>query len=244
VKFLSQLAHAALDLLLPPRCEVCGTLQEPVICDTCAAQLLPIPTPICQQCGIPLDPRAKTLGHCAECQSEAPPFDAARAAGVYGGVLRRAIHVYKYELVVSLARPLADFLTAHLERPFPLDCLCPVPLHPARERMRGFNQSCRLAEEVSKRWDIPVEPRLLARVQNTRPQMQLPRDERRANVRGAFTVNGEVRGRSIGLVDDVYTTGSTLRECSRMLKHAGAARVLVITLARALPDSPHTARSK
>lgn len=180
---------------------------------------------------------AKTPGHCADCQSEAPPFDAARAAGVYGGTLRTAIHVYKYELVVALAKPLASFLTQHLELPFPLDCLCPVPLHPTRERMRGFNQSLLLATSVSAQWGIPHEPHLLTRQQNTLPQMKLPRDERRANVRGAFAVGGEVRGRSIGLLDDVYTTGSTLAECSRMLKRAGAERVMVITLARALPEA-------
>jgi len=235
MRLLKLLGHTALDLLLPPRCEVCGTLQEPVICDACATQLTALPTPICRQCGRPLDPRAKTPGHCADCQSEAPPFDAARSAGVYGGTLRRAIHVYKYDLVVALARPLASFLTNHVELPFQLDCLCPVPLHAARERMRGFNQSQLLADMASAQWGIPHEPRLLTRQQNTLPQMKLPREERRANVRNAFTVAGEVRGRSIGLLDDVYTTGSTLTECSRMLKRAGAERVLVITLARALP---------
>ena len=236
MRYLHLLGHAALDLLLPPRCEVCGLLQEPVICDACVEQLTPITQPYCRQCGIPLDPRAHTPGHCADCRGEAPPFDAARSAGVYGGALRRAIHVYKYALVVALARPLAAFLTQYLEIPFPLDCLCPVPLHRARERIRGFNQSRLLAEHACNDWGIPHEPHLLTRLQNTTPQMQLPREERRANVRGAFAVDGDVRGRSIGLLDDVYTTGSTLTECSRVFKRAGAERVLVITLARALPE--------
>lgn len=229
---LDTLWTSLLDLVFPPRCEVCRQLQESVICETCLEAFAPVPEPRCRQCGFPLDPLAKTAGECAGCVDDPPPFDAARAAAVFDGSLRKAIHVMKYELTPSLARPLGEYCASHLTPLFPLDCLTPVPLHPARERMRGFNQSLLLAEVIGQAWSIPVEPGVLARVQNTVPQVKLPLAQRRDNIRGAFAIAGEVRDRAVCLVDDVYTTGATLRECSRVLKRAGASRVLVVTLAR------------
>lgn len=223
-----------LSLLFPPRCEVCARLQEPVVCARCAASFRRIGEPFCLQCGLPFDPRARAPAHCAECREDPPQFDVARAAGVYGDALRRAIHLFKYDGVRAIAGPMAELMAETLTPPFPVECLCPVPLHPARERMRGYNQSLLLAEELGPRWGVPVEADLLARIHNTPPQMQLPADERKRNVRGAFTAAGMARGRTIGLIDDVFTTGSTLRECSRVLKRAGAQRVLVVTVARAV----------
>lgn len=232
---LAMLLDGVLSLLFPPRCEICRTLQEPVICARCRGEFDAIAAPHCQQCGLPFDPLAKTASHCPECREEPPPFDAARAAGIYGGALRHAIHAFKYAGGRALAVPLAAFIAEQVTPPFEIDCLCPVPLHPARERMRGFNQSRFLADELGGHWTLPVEG-LLARIQNTPPQMQLPAEKRRGNVRGAFAVTGPVAGRAIGLVDDVFTTGSTLRECSRELKRGGAGRVLVLTVARTVSD--------
>ena len=164
-----------------------------------------------------------------------PPFSAARAAGRYQDALRLAIHRFKYAGARALATPLSRFVTDHVTLPRAVDCLAPVPLHPRRERMRGYNQSLLLAHALAIPWHLPVEAALLARVVNTPPQISLPAAERRRNIRGAFAVNGAVRGRTIGLIDDVYTTGSTLRECSRVLRHAGA-EVVVITVARAMPE--------
>jgi ComF family protein len=230
--FLKAFWTSAADLLFPPRCEVCGLLQEPVICQGCHEQFQRISLPYCAQCGLPFDPLAQAASHCVECRENPPSFDAARAAGIYDGPLRQAIHVYKYEMVRCLGGPLGDFLENSIELPFPLDVLCPVPLHPSRERMRGFNQSLLLAEPLARAHHIPLEPHLLRRTQNTTPQMSLPHEQRRANVKGAFVTDENVAQRVVGVVDDVFTTGSTLRECSRVLKRAGAQRVLVITLAR------------
>ncbi|MHB0937266.1 MAG: double zinc ribbon domain-containing protein [Armatimonadota bacterium] len=226
------LLDSLLSLLFPPRCEVCGMLQEPVVCAGCRAQFERITEPHCRQCGLPFDPGAKSATHCPECRDDPPAFDAARAAGLYGGVLRRAIHLFKYDGVRAMAGALGEFTLETVQLPFPIDCLCPVPLHPRREAMRGFNQSSLLAEVLGEGWSIPVEAAMLSRVQNTPPQMSLPAEERRRNIRGAFTATGNPAGRAVGLVDDVFTTGSTLRECSQMLKRAGAERVLVITVAR------------
>jgi len=226
------LLDGLLSLLFPPRCEVCGMLQEPVVCAGCQAQFQRIAEPFCLQCGLPFDPGARSATHCPECRDDPPAFDAARAAGLYGGALRRAIHLFKYDGVRAMAGPLGQFTLETVQLPFPIDCLCPVPLHPKREAMRGFNQSGLLAEVLGEGWSAPVEAGLLSRVHNTPPQMTLPAEERRRNIRGAFSTTGNLTGRTIGLVDDVFTTGSTLRECSQVLKRAGATRVLVITVAR------------
>lgn len=233
-EFLSDVFEGVLTLLFPPRCEICGVLQEPIICAGCRQQFQAITTPLCARCGLPFDPLAQTLEECADCRMTPPEFDAARAAGKYTGELRRAIHLFKYDGVRALAAPLSAFIAETVQLPFAVDCLCPVPLHPARERMRGYNQSGLLAAELGKVWQLSVEPALLARIVNTTPQMQLPADERKRNMRGAFSALPDMPARAIGLVDDVYTTGATIRECCRVLKHAGAPRVLVITIARVI----------
>lgn len=184
---------------------------------------------------MPLDPLAKTDGQCVDCRGESPPYDAARSAGIYEGALRHAIHLLKYSLIRALADPLGDFIAETVAPPFPVDMLIPVPLYPARQRMRGFNQAELLAERVAARWGVSVETSLLFRTQQTTPQMLLPREERLDKVKGVFAASRVPAGRMVGLIDDVYTTGATLRECSRVLRAAGAERILVISLARALP---------
>jgi len=112
--------------------------------------------------------------------------------------------------------------------------MIPVPLHPKRLRWRGFNQSVILAREVGRQWDVPVDPFVLLRSRETSLQTELAEEERRKNVRGAFSVDPEkpIRGKSFLLVDDVYTSGATVDECSRALLRAGAKEVYVLTLAR------------
>ena len=118
-----------------------------------------------------------------------------------------------------------------------VELVCPVPLHPRRQRERGFNQSELLARSLAAHFGAELAPHLLARVRDTAPQIDLPRAERQANVRGAFAVPKpeKAAGKSVLVVDDVFTTGATLRECARVLRRAGASRVLIFTLARPLP---------
>ena len=115
-----------------------------------------------------------------------------------------------------------------------VDLIVPVPLHPKRLRWRGFNQSLLLARQVSRLYEVPVDPFVLCRERETVPQTQLAEDERRKNVRGAFAITpGKLlKGTSVLLVDDVYTSGATANECSRVLVRAGAREVYVLTLAR------------
>jgi len=147
--------------------------------------------------------------------------------------LREIIHHLKYADRVSLARPLGDILKECLQKEkFQGDVVVPVPLHRSRERIRGFNQ----AELIALRTGLPVASRILRRRKNTPSQTGLTRSERKRNLAGAFEVRDEVAGRQIILVDDVYTTGSTMNEIARTLKRAGAGRVEVLTVARVASD--------
>ena len=159
-------------------------------------------------------------------------FDFARSALLFTRTLRELIHHLKYSDRVTLARPLGDILKGCLDREtFTGSLIIPVPLHRSRERQRGFNQ----AELLAARLGLPMNTRLLRRRKNTPSQTGLTRDERRRNLASAFEVCGEIRGTVI-VVDDVYTTGSTLNEVARTLKRAGAARVEALTVARVCKD--------
>jgi len=159
-------------------------------------------------------------------------FDFGRSALLFTRTLREIIHHLKYSDRVSLAKPLGDILKECLEREaFTGDLVIPVPLHRSRERRRGFNQ----AELIAQRLGRPMAPRLLRRRKNTPSQTGLSRSERKRNLAGGFEVVGEVKGTVI-VVDDVYTTGSTMNEIARTLKRAGAERVEVLTAARVAND--------
>ena len=149
------------------------------------------------------------------------------------------IQKYKYGRRVSLGKPLGRVLAQGC-RPWleewKVDVIVPVPLHPKRLRWRGFNQCVLLGRELSRVFDLPLDPFTLQRKLETPPQTQLSEEERRRNVRGAFLVKPEnaFENRSVLLLDDVYTSGATINECSRCLKRAGATDVYVLTLARAV----------
>lgn len=159
--------------------------------------------------------------------------------GMYDGILREAIHRFKYQDRPQLAEPLGLLLTqyAHSQssdlNALRFDGLLPVPMHPVRQRLRGYNQSERLARVLSRELGIPQANNLLLRRRSTRPQVGLDREARQINLRAAFTVpNPEiVAGKALLLVDDVSTTGSTLHECAHSLKSAGAKSVYALTLA-------------
>jgi ComF family protein len=154
-------------------------------------------------------------------------------------VAREAVHAFKFGGQRALARPLGDLLAALKTADLPVDAvdlLVPVPLHPRRERERGFNQSLLLARRIGRIWTVPVRSDVLVRASATRPQAELTADARRTNVRDAFALRRpeQVRGRHVVLVDDILTTGSTASACARCLKEGGAASVGVLTVTRAL----------
>jgi ComF family protein len=153
--------------------------------------------------------------------------------------LRKVVQKFKYGRRVSLGKPLGRLLVTGCEeflRECDVDLIIPVPLHSKRLRWRGFNQSVLLARQVSRVYGVSMDPFVLLRTKETPPQTQLSEDERRKNMRGAFAVNSDrsVDGKRILLIDDVYTSGATVNECSRTLRRAGAKEVYVLTLAHAV----------
>jgi ComF family protein len=173
-------------------------------------------------------------GRCALCRSGLRGFDAAYSFGFYDGMLRQLIHLYKYRKVRTLAGPLGDLLLRALPRDEAFDCVTPVPLHWRKRWQRGFNQADLLARYVAAHTGIP-RTRLLRRPRSTASQAGLSNTGRRSNVSAAFVCRRPDRaaGRKILLIDDVMTTGSTAAACALALKRAGAARVALLTVARA-----------
>lgn len=233
------------DLVFPPRCAACDALLErhgPLpFCPSCSEGIRFIRSPLCPHCGVPF-PATEGEDHlCGDCLTTERPYAVARSVGRYEETLLTAIHRFKYRSRYGLGKTLgslmADF-AAEIWDMKAFDLIVPVPLHKKRLKQRGFNQAVLLARSLSKRFAIPLDFTSLKRDLFTPPQVGLGREERSANVRGAFSVSHPERiaGRRILLVDDVYTTGSTLSECSRVLVRQKAEAVAVLTLARALHD--------
>jgi competence protein ComFC len=173
-------------------------------------------------------------GRCGLCRSGQRGFDAAYCFGSYEGTLRQLVHLYKYRRIQTLSRPLADFLAAALPLDERFDAVTPVPLHWRKQWQRGFNQADLLARAIARRRSVPVV-RALRRVRFTSTQAGLSDTQRRRNVAAAFRRRRAAKtltGRRVLLIDDVMTTGSTAAACARALKQAGAARVVLATVAR------------
>lgn len=193
-------------------------------------------SPLCTICGIPF-PGAGADHACGACLTDRPAFDALRAALIHEGHGRDLIHALKYHRKTHVRRPLALLMVEQLAdfvasgRP---DVIVPVPLHRIRLRHRGFNQAVLLGEMLAREWGIPLQRRAMERVRWTEPQIGLAAGLRRDNVRGAFAARASaVAGKRVLLVDDVVTTGSTVDECAKALKKAGALTVTVVAVARA-----------
>jgi len=233
--------HFALDTLFPPRCCACLAFCAERFCPRHAPTAIPLAPPYCRVCAEPFDPLARHDALCRTCREAKHSFDVARSAWIYDGAPRDAIHRLKYDgktaLAARLAPAMADLLRHDetLRAHGPFDCLVPVPLHARRQRKRGYNQSELLARALSRQTELPSR-NLLERTCATRPQVGLTAKARGDNVRDAFSLHwpfaGDVRGLHILLIDDVFTTGSTLRECAAVLQRAGAESVCAVTLAR------------
>ena len=227
--------HTTLDFILPPRCLLCGSPSGSIcICDPCRAEL-PWHGPHCLRCGLPLgSPRDKICGACIQ---TAPPFFRTVCPLRYEFPANRLVQALKFKRQLAAGRVMSHLICEqvsirNLSHP---DTLIPVPLHNLRMLSRGFNQAYELSAYAGRMLNIPMLAGALRRTRNTQAQSGLSRKQRRRNLKGAFYWHGTVKpGCHVALVDDVMTTGTTLSECARVLKRAGAKRVDVWVAARAI----------
>ncbi len=233
------------DMIFPPRCVTCGALLEehgPLpFCPQCAEAIPYIHSPLCSRCGAPF-PGMEVEDHlCGECLAAERPYAIARSVGRYEATLLRAIHLFKYRGRTGIGRTLGGMMADFAGRIWDMkvfSVVMPVPLHRKRLQERGFNQAVILAREIANRFSLRLDFMTLRRELPTTPQVALGREDRKKNVKGAFGIRRpeKVSGQRILLVDDVYTTGSTLTECAHALTRADAQAVAVLTLARAVHD--------
>jgi len=232
--------EAAVSLLYPAVCSICGGTVRAgeYLCNQCDAKAVRIVAPFCEKCSEPFEGAITSEFTCANCAHRRIHFDAAVSAYRGRGIVREIIHEFKYGRQIHLRHLVARWLQAALDderiRGCQFDIIVPVPLHAARQRERGFNQASLLAGLLSAQISIPSKP-LLDRIRYTTTQTALDRSERMENLHNAFRLrkNADVRGLRVLLIDDVLTTGSTLSECARVLKRAGALSVHAATAARA-----------
>ncbi len=236
----TNLKTGLLDLLFPPLCMAC---REPLgagrgFCAGCWSRIAFLDGPLCECCGVPFEFDAGEGMRCAACLAKTPDYDRARAIFVYDENSRGPVlalkHADRLELVPGFAQWLERSGRAVLAE---ADLIVPVPLHPLRLWRRRYNQAAELARALARRTGKPLALQVLARSRPTKSQGEMASSKaRRRNVQGAFRVSQPARiaGRSLLLVDDVLTTGATADSCARALKRAGAAKVQVLALARAV----------
>ena len=244
---IRKLGEELLELIFPPVCLLCERPGREVICGSCREQFVLIQPPYCIRCGRPLPESAAGGAVCGECRQSPPQFNGARAVGLHTTTLREAVLRFKFARRPRLAEPLAELLAerVRIEQTdaggLPWESLTgvvPVVLHPRRRNWRGFDQAVLLSRWLAKLADLPCREQVLVRSKDTAPQIGLTPTQRRQNMKDAFSVPHPetVAGESLLLIDDVYTTGSTLNEAAKVLRRAGAEAVWALTITRAVPS--------
>ena len=234
MRLLTDLYSGLMDLIYPPFCLVCGKPGSEYLCAKCIEQIDIIEPPFCSKCGFPCE----TL-LCEDCHDRDFVFERSCSVGTFDGVLRKAILALKFQGHIVVADPLGEMIArAFITTPIAghVDIVVPIPIHKRRRLERGFNQAEELSRKLCDRSRLALELGALYKPEETSHQVDLPKDKRAINLRDAFVVRdpGKVRGKRVLLVDDVFTTGSTLNEAARVLLNAGAKSVYGFTLARSL----------
>ena len=241
---ISGLLRCLLHTIFPTNCATatCGDAlwddPIPFFCQRCWSRISPIPSPVCPRCARPFA-SPSSLSHspnheCGDCRRRPPFYDHARTPYAYQSPIMEAIGLLKYKGKIQLAPLLAELIARTGPPVVTIDAIVAVPLHPVRLREREFNQSLLLARSLGKRWNLPVLTNVLLRTKLTPRQTSLSRRARLTNLRKCFAVRrpAAIEGKTILVVDDVFTTGTTVNECAKTLRKAGAQSVHVQTLAR------------
>lgn len=223
-----------MDLLYPPVCPFCGEIQKPGtgICDVCRGKLPIIKEPRCMKCGKPIV--SEEQEYCRDCARRNYAYTQGRSLWLHISPVTQAIYQFKFHNKRCYGEIFAKemaFRYGRWVRDHKIEEIIPVPLHPSRMRARGFNQAALLAECLSKELQIPVGKNVVYRIRKTKPQKQLDDHEREKNLKQAFGVSRQWKApRNVLLVDDIYTTGSTIHRISKVLKKAGVEKVYFLTI--------------
>lgn len=230
--------RSIIEYLYPPRCPVCDDVRppgEPVCHSACRKKLIFVGANACVQCGKPVPDESRE--YCYDCSARKRSFEGGVSTFVYEDAIRESMMKFKYHGREEYGSWYAQELWRANEeklRAFAPELIVPVPVHPRRYRQRGYNQAAVLAEELGKRMRVPVNTGYLRRTRHTKAQKQLNDQERMRNLMQAFEVVPREQKRTtpkrVVLVDDIYTTGSTLEACTRVLKKAGVQQVMVATV--------------
>jgi ComF family protein len=236
--------HRLVDLVFPPVCCGCGRLvaQTRALCPACWAGISFIEKPYCAVLGRPFSQDLGAGFLSAEAIANPPDFDQLRSATVHDHVARQMVHGLKYRDRTDLAPMMAEWMIRASDGALEeADLILPVPLHRFRLMSRRFNQAAELARQIAHKTSVSLLPDALYRSRQTKRQVGLGLKAREDNVRGAFKVTetgrGQIFGKRVVLVDDVYTTGATANAAARSLRRAGAAHITVLTFAMALPPT-------
>ena len=229
---MKQFLRRISDIFYPRCCPVCQKIlkdQRRMICPECEKILKPVGHPRCYKCGKPVEQGE----YCRDCQKQHHIFDQGRGIFVYDSRMRRSVTRYKYygcrEYGDFYAKAMYRYAWRELQEWKP-DLIVPVPVHKSKERFRGFNQAAYLAERVSRYTGIPADAGIVQKVIKTKSQKKLNAFQRRKNLEKAFRVTGDVAGKDILVIDDVYTTGSTIDAMASCLKKKGAGNVYFLTV--------------
>ena len=236
------LLQSLVDYALPPRCPICGATvdSDNRFCLSCWRQLDFLSTPWCTACGLPFAFDHPDDSRCAKCLVEPPHHDGVRAVVRYDDRSSLIAMRLKYGTRLGLAKLIADHLQKFVEECSHSTIIVPVPLHPTRLWRRGFNQSVVIGRELAQGSGIPMDYGVIARCKITPPLRGMSGAQRKRTVGSAFVSSPDARervaGKSVILVDDVYTSGATSNACARLLKKAGAEQVLVFCWARVISE--------
>ena len=243
--------ESLITFIYPAKCRRCempmGVGQVHYLCDDCWEKMEFLTMPWCQICGTPFYSREQSASQpdsvCADCRAQPPLYGKRRAIAFYEPTVREAIHLLKYDKKPIFAKHLVHLIQSHLPADLSAadyDFLLPIPLHAKRYRERGFNQAEQLARGIGHVWKTPVRTDILFRVKHTAPQSSLnSRQERMDNIADAFEIRSpdRIRGRRVLLIDDIFTTGTTVNEALKVLQAANPSGVDVLTLARTKPSA-------